>query len=86
MTKKIEAKIEWFKPDEFPEEIGQNGFSVDVHVYIKNTNEYQVAWFEYSTMKWHFLCNEQHIEDFEWRYFNNLIDKPNGKKRRKKRK
>lgn len=73
--KRIEVDIEWNDPKDFPEELGQNGFSVDVLVYCEPLDIHQIGWFEYKTHKWHFLCNEQHIVDFVWRYFNNKIDK-----------
>jgi len=73
MTK---IEVEWMNQDDFPEELGQNGFSIDVLVYAEGIDEHQVGWFQYSTRKWHFLCNEQHIDKFQWRYFNELIDKP----------
>lgn len=73
--KKVEVEIDWTDQSEFPGVLGENGFSIDVLVYCKKLDLHTIGWFEYKTHKWHFLCCEQHIEKFEWRYFNKLIDK-----------
>lgn len=73
----MSKKIEWNDHTDFPEELGQNGFSVDVLVWCESIGERQIGWFQYRTYKWFFLCNEQHIEEFKWRYFDDKIDKPN---------
>lgn len=72
---KVEVSIEWIDKKHFPEILGENGFSVDVLVYCEDLDVHSIAWFQYSTHKWHFLCNEQHIVNFKWRYFNDKIDK-----------
>ena len=66
---------EFNNPHDFPDKIGENGFSIDVLIYCKKLDIHTIGWYEYKNSKWHFLCCEQHIVKFKWRYFNNQIDK-----------
>jgi len=68
-------KLDWSDQNDFPGQHGVNGFSIDVLIYCEDLDLHQIAFFEYKTMKWHFLCSEQHIVSFIWRYFNKKIDK-----------
>ena len=69
-------KIEWNDQTEFPGELNksQNGFSVDVLIYSEKTDEHTVGWYDFKTMTWRFLSNEE-IKKFYWRYFIDKTDK-----------
>lgn len=68
-----------FNPStEFPEELSrsQNGFSVDVLVYSELERIHSIGWYNFNLFKWHFLTNENVEKEFQWRYFEDEIDKP----------
>lgn len=73
----MDPEIEWNDQSEFPGELNpaHNGFSVDVLVYSKKTDERTVGWYDFNVMTWRFLCREPH-QKFNWRYFYKEIDKP----------
>jgi hypothetical protein len=70
-------KVEWNDPKEFPDVLSDagNGFSCDVFIYCKSTNERTVGWFDYNQHKWNFLINGSIGKKWKWRYFNDKIDK-----------
>jgi hypothetical protein len=71
-----------FNPStEFPEELSrsQNGFSVDVLVYSELERIHSIGWYNFNLFKWHFLTNENVEKEFQWRYFEDEIDKPQKK-------
>lgn len=71
------SDVEWNESTEFPDELSkaENGFSVDVLVYSKKSDEHTVGWFNYNSMSWVFLCR-QALGKFKWRYFDLKNDKP----------
>ena len=70
-------KIDWNDETDKPSNLNNahNGFTVDVLVYAYEIDEHTIGWYDWNNHKWHFLCNEQHIDKFKWRYFINEIDK-----------
>lgn len=69
--------LEWNNPEEFPDRIGQNGFSIDVIVYFPDLAEHSIAWFDYKNQKWYFLRNQDYNGySFQWRYFCSKNDIP----------
>lgn len=69
---------EFYEGKDFPEEINraQSRFSVDVLVYLPCLDEHTVGWFDFNTMKWLFLSNQDYRgRRFVWRYFDNILDK-----------
>lgn len=61
---------------EFPDHLSetQNGFSVDVLIYVKHLNLHTIGWFDFNVMSWRFLSNENYT-NFYWRYFTNEEDR-----------
>lgn len=70
----LNLEIEWNDKSEFPGELGQNGFSVDVLVHDTRADEHTVGFYDFKIMTWRFLSNEE-IKRFKWRYFQDEIDK-----------
>lgn len=66
----------WNESKEFPKVLSNanNGFSVDVLVYSKKSDEHTVGWFNFNKMTWNFLCREN-VGKFKWRYFDENLDK-----------
>lgn len=68
-----------FNPStEHPDELSQsqNGFSVDVLIYVELERVHTVGWYNFNLFKWHFLTNENINKEFQWRYFDPEIDTP----------
>lgn len=73
-----ETTNNWSNKETPPDEVNvkQNVFSVDVLVYFIELDEHTIGWFEYSTMKWLFLSDQDYRGlKFKWRYFRDEIDK-----------
>lgn len=79
-------KINWNLKKEFPDELNpaQNSFSVDVLVYFPKLDEHTIGWFDFNSMCWLFLSNQDYSDyNFKWRYFVSEVDKTNFKNDKK---
>lgn len=63
-------EIEWNNAIDFPDQLREDrsGLSVDVIVYCPKADENTIAWYNYNTMEWLFLCRQAIDEKFIWRY------------------
>lgn len=64
-------KIDWAASDVWPDVISESntGCSIDVLIHDPKTDEHTVGWFNFNTMSWMFLSNEDVNPRFMWRYF-----------------
>lgn len=75
-TKKS-TKNTFHSSEHFPEELNfaQSRFSVDVLAWSEEKYQHTIAWYDFDSYKWQFLCREFQ-GSFVWRYIDNEIDYP----------
>lgn len=73
----MEDLIEWYEATDLPDLVskGESSISVDVLIHSPDADEHQIGWYNYKTMRWQFLCNENVAHNFRWRYFTNKHDR-----------
>jgi hypothetical protein len=69
--------IEWFYPEEIPQEksFDIKDFSIEVLIFFPNSNSHAIGWYHFSVQNWFILTSAEKKDEFTWRFLRNDIDK-----------